>query len=173
MSSQASEATRPRTRSPMRPRERKWILVAHIAASVGLLGDTAAILVLGAVAGATGDAHLANAAYTFMRLLIPMFGIPLTFVALASGLVLALGTGTGGLGPFWVRAKLLFALGVVAVGAFLLAPVAFRSGPPHGAASAIVGASLDVAALLSAVSLAVFKPIKAVPRLRRSMPSAR
>jgi len=93
-----------------------------------------------------------------MRLLIPMFGIPLTFIGLASGLLLALRTGSGGLRRFWVRAKLLLALAVIGIGALLLAPVAFPSRQHHGAVRAIVGAALDVLAMLGAASLAVFRP---------------
>lgn len=140
------------------PTRRKWTLTVHIVASVGLLGDTAAILVLGTVAARTGDPHLAHASYRFMRLLIPMFGIPLTLIALTSGLMLATGSGPVGLRRFWVRAKLLLVLAVIGIGALLLAPVAFPSGQDGGAAGAVVGSALDVAALLSAVWLAVFKP---------------
>ncbi|MGZ4233209.1 MAG: hypothetical protein ACXVVQ_17505 [Solirubrobacteraceae bacterium] len=130
----------------------------HIVTSVGLLGDTAAILVLGVVAARTSEPHLAHASYQFMRLLIPMFGIPLTLIALATGLLLAFGPGEGGLRRFWVSAKLLLVLAVIAIGALLLAPVAFPSDPDNGAARAIVGAALDVVALLMAAWLAVFKP---------------
>jgi hypothetical protein len=139
-------------------RARKWTLVVHIVASVGLLGDTTAILVLGVVAAGTSDRYLAHAAYEFMQLLIPMFGILLTLIALGTGLLLAFATGGGGLRPFWVRAKLLMALVVIGIGALVLASVAFPSGQDHGAPSAIVGSSLDVVALLTAAGLAVFKP---------------
>jgi hypothetical protein len=138
-------------------RARKWTLVVHIVASVGLLGDTTAILVLGVVASGTSDPYLAHAAYQFMHLLIPMFGIPLTLIALGTGLLLALATRVGGLRPFWVRAKLLLVLVVIGIGALVLASVAFPSGQDHGAPSAIIGSSLDVAALLTATGLAVFK----------------
>ena len=140
------------------PRARKWALLVHIVASVGLLGDTAAILVLATVAVGTGDPHLADASYRFMRLLIPMLGIPLTLIALITGLLLAFGTRTGGPRRFWVGAKLLLALVVMGIGALVLAPVAFPSGVQEGAAGAIVGSAVDVVALLTAVWLAVFKP---------------
>ena len=140
------------------PRARKWTLLVHIVASVGLLGDTAAILVLAIVAAGTGDPHLADASYRFMRLLIPLFGIPLTVIGLMTGLLLAFGTRAGGLRRFWVGAKLLLALVVMGIGALVLAPVAFPSGAQHGAAGAIAGSAVDVVALLTAVWLAVFKP---------------
>ena len=140
------------------PRGRKWTLVVHIVASVGLLGDTSAILLLAVVASTTSDTHLAAASFRFMRLLIPMFGIPLTLTALVTGLGLAFGTSWGGLRRFWVRAKLALVLVVLAIGALVLAPVAFPSGHSVVAVRVIVGAAVDVLALLTAVSFAVFKP---------------
>src|SRR5947209_3139331 len=96
-------AGRPATRGLLSPPARKWTLVVHIVASVGLLGDTSAILVLGVVAAGTSDPYLAHAAYRFMHLLIPIFGIPLTLIALGTGLLLAFATRAGGLRPFWVQ----------------------------------------------------------------------
>ena len=87
-------------------RARKWTLVVHVVASVGLLGDTAVILVLGVVAATTTDSYREHASYEFMRLLIPMFGIPLILIALSTGLLLARARGPDGLRQFWVRAKL-------------------------------------------------------------------
>ncbi len=142
--------------SALSPRARQWILVAHIVASVGLLGDTAAILVLAVVAAGTGDPHLVHAGYQFMRLLVPVFGIPLTLIALITGLLLAFAT--GGLRRFWVRAKLLLVLVVMGIGALVLAPVAFPSGADQGAANAIAASAVDVVALLTSVWLAVFRP---------------
>jgi hypothetical protein len=57
-----------------------------------------------------------------------------------------------------VSAKLLLILVVTGIGALVLAPVAFPSGPDGGAPRAIVGSAVDVVALSTAVWLAVFKP---------------
>lgn len=68
-------------------------------------------------------------------------------------------------GRLWVRAKVALVLAVIGIGASVLAPVAFPSGEYTGAWRAILGSALDLAALLTAVSLAVFKPDSArVPR---------
>jgi hypothetical protein len=150
------------------PRARKWTLVVHIIASVALVGDTAAILVLAVVATGTSDPHFAHASYRFMRILIPMFGIPLTLIGLTTGLVLAFGTAAGGVRRFWVRAKILLVLAVIGIGALWLAPIAFPSSQDEGAVRAIVGSALDVVALLTAVWLGVFKPDRSGARRHAS-----
>jgi uncharacterized membrane protein len=76
----------------MSQRVRRTVLTAHIIASVGLLGDCAAVLAINVRAATTGDPGLAAASYELLDMFSFVFGIPLSFAALGTGLALGLGT---------------------------------------------------------------------------------
>lgn len=75
------------------PLQRKLILTIHIAVSVGLLGDSAGYLAVAIRGATTGDPALAHASYEMLRMFAFVFGVPLSFAALLTGLALGLGTG--------------------------------------------------------------------------------
>ena len=85
------------------------------------------------------------------------FGIPLSFLALLSGLALGIGTRWGVFHYPWVIAKLSLIVTVIAVGAIVLRPLLFDDTNTNSTAL-IVGAAWDVAALALATGLSVFKP---------------
>ena len=91
-----------------------------------------------------------------------MFGIPLSFLALITGLLLALSTKWGVFRYPWVTTKLLLIISVILVGALVLkdgmdAMITGRGGAEW---RLIAGAVYDVVALTGATVLAVFKPGK-------------
>jgi hypothetical protein len=88
---------------------RRAVLTVHIIASVGLLGDVAAVLAVNVEAASTGDPELAAASYELLALFSVLFGIPLSFISLLSGIVLGVGTKWGILRYAWVTTKLLSA----------------------------------------------------------------
>ena len=88
------------------PRIRRSVLTLHIVASVGLLGDVAAVLAVNLRAAATADPAFATAAYDLLGMFSLVFGIPLSLVSLATGVILGLGTKWGVLRHVWVAAKL-------------------------------------------------------------------
>ncbi|HTE61426.1 MAG TPA: DUF2269 family protein, partial [Solirubrobacteraceae bacterium] len=119
--------TPPATRSstarwPLSPPVRRAVLTAHIIASVGLLGDCAALLALTVRAAATSDPELAASSYELMSMFSMLFGIPLSFASLGTGLALGFGTKWGVLRHRWVTAKLLLILSVILVGALVIGP---------------------------------------------------
>jgi hypothetical protein len=146
--------------SPLSPRMRRTVLTVHIVASVGLLGDVAAVLAVNLRAAATSDPAFAATSYELLSMFSLVFGIPLSFVALISGTVLGLGSKWGVLRYPWVTAKLVLILTVILVGSFVIGPtteamIDDRSGSET---VLILASAYDVLALTLATGLAVFKP---------------
>ena len=150
----------PRTRIALRPHVRRALLTLHIVAGVGLLGDVGAVLAVNIRAATTADADLAAASYELLTMFTVLFGIPLSLLALTSGVLLGLASKWGVLRYGWVIAKLVLLLGVIAVGAFVLGPGtdAMRAGDGGAEARLIAGSAYDVIALAVATGLSVFKP---------------
>jgi hypothetical protein len=153
---------RHQTLAPRRlsPRLRRAVLTTHIVASVGLLGDCAVLLATAVRASATSDAQLAASAYELMSMLSLVFGIPLSFASLATGLALGLGTKWGVLRHRWVTAKLLLNISVILVGALVIGPseAAMVDGRGGRETVLIVAAAYQVLALCLATGLSVYKP---------------
>ncbi|MFE3460265.1 hypothetical protein ACFXKD_22185 [Nocardiopsis aegyptia] len=124
MSTATNTARRPRgTGRPTLPvRLRRAVLTVHVISSVGLLGEVWVLVVLTTVAARDGDTEFARTAYRLLSVLVFAGGIPLSLTALATGLVLALGTRWGLFRYVWVFAKLVALVGVIAIGAALFAP---------------------------------------------------
>ena len=89
-----------------------------------------------------------------------VFGIPLSLVALASGILLGVGGKWGVLRYVWVAAKLVLLLSVILVGAFVIGPAtaAMRAGDGGRETVLIAAAAYDVIVLALATGLSVFKP---------------
>jgi len=160
----AADSAKPRVSSgprlSLRPAVRRAVLTAHIIAGVGLLGDVAAVLAINVRAATTSDPELAAASYELLTMFTVLFGIPLSFAALITGIVLGLASKWGVLRYGWVVAKLVLLVGVILVGALVLGPgtEAMRSGEGGAEAWLIAGSAYDVVALTLATGLSVFKP---------------
>jgi hypothetical protein len=91
-----------------------------------------------------------------------VFGIPLSFAALGSGIALGLGTRWGLFRYPWVAAKLVLVVTVLLVGAFVLSPASSQmlDQGTDETGRLIAGAAYDVVALTVATGLGVFKPGK-------------
>src|SRR5215831_16879609 len=98
----------------------KVLLTFHIIVSVGLLGDSAGYLAV-AIHGSTAkDPATARASYQILQMFAFVFGIPLSFAALITGLLLSLVTTWSVHRYPWVTTKLLLIISVIMVGAFVL-----------------------------------------------------
>jgi len=140
------------------PRTRRVVLTAHVASSVGLLGVMGAYLAI-AISAAGGDPALRDTAYDLLGTFSFLFGIPLSFIALATGIALGVGSKWGVLRSGWVAAKLVLLLSVVLVGAFVLGPAVEEMRRGGDVADVVVaGATYDVVALSLANGFSVFKP---------------
>jgi uncharacterized membrane protein len=145
---------------PMPPPVRRAVLTAHIIASVGLLGDSAGVLAINVRAATTSDPALAASSYELLEMFSVVFGIPLSFASLGTGLALGLGTKWGVLRHRWVTAKLLVILSVIVVGAVIIGPATatMREGGGGAETRLIVASAYDVLALSLATGLSVYKP---------------
>lgn len=156
----AIPADRGTRRIRLSPRTRRWVLTLHIATGVGLLGSVAAVLAVNIRAAATTDAELAAASYELLAMFTLLFGIPLSFGSLITGVLLGLSSKWGVVRYPWVVAKLVLLVGVILVGALVLGPGtdAMRAGDGGAEPRLIAGSIYDVLALLVSTGLSVFKP---------------
>ncbi len=99
----------------MGPSLRSTALVAHIVVSVGLIGAVAVFFVLAAVGLSSADARLAQAAYAANDVIALLVILPSTAAALATGLLMSLGTPWGLFRHYWVLVKLVLTVFVVVV----------------------------------------------------------
>lgn len=101
------------------PGLRKAVLAAHVAVSVGWIGAVAVFLALGLPSGTGADAQAAEAAHaatmTARELIAWYVILPMTWAALATGVVLGLGTAWGLVRHWWVLVSLVLTA-VAAVG---------------------------------------------------------
>ena len=165
----------------MTPRLRKLALIAHITFSVGWLGAVAAFLVLSLAGLTSRDANVVRGAYLAMDLIGRFMIVPMSLLALASGLLQALGTQWGLFRYYWVAVKFFLTLGA----AFLLLLHQFTavteaarraSVAPLGTmpeigpvGTQLVGdAGLAILVLLVTTTLSVFKPWGRTQYARRS-----
>ena len=151
------------SRVRLSPNARRALLTAHILLSVGLFGDVAGFLAVAIRATGTDDPEIARATYDTLAMFSLVFGIPLSFGALLTGIALGLGTKWGVLRYPWTTAKLILILTVILVGSFVLGPSVeeMRDGSGGVERRILFGAGWDVAALGTATVLSVFKPGKA------------
>jgi hypothetical protein len=165
----ASSGTSKVVRLRLRPATRRALLTVHIIAGVGLLGDVAAVLAINIRAATTDDPVLAAASYELLAMFTVLFGIPLSFAALGSGILLGMSSVWGVVRHAWVAAKLALLLGVIVVGALVLGPgtEAMRAGDGGAEARLIAGSAYDVVALTLATGLSVFKPRRRRRDVRR------
>lgn len=155
----------------MTPGLRKAALVAHITSSVGWLGAVASFLVL-SVVGLTGrEAETVRSAYLAMNLAGQYAIVPLSLLALLTGLVQSLGTEWGLMRHYWVLVK--FALTVGATLLLLLhqftavagaAAIASQAGagtlPAVGrlGTQLVFDAAVALVVLIGITILSVYKP---------------
>ena len=154
------------SRRRLTPAARRAVLTVHIIASVGLLGDCALIVATNVRAAATADPQLAASSYELLGMFSLLFGIPLSFASLLSGVALGLGSKWGVLRYRWVTAKLVLNLSVILAGALVIGPhtSAFADGHDGSATVLILASAYDVVALGLASVLSVYKPGRARDR---------
>lgn len=105
---------------PLSRRVRRATLVLHVAVSVGWLGMDAVLLVLGATAVLTDDPELTHACVVAMDAAAGTMLIPVSLLALVTGVVGGLGTKWGLVRYWWVLVKLVVTLVAATLSIFLL-----------------------------------------------------
>lgn len=143
-----------------RPLRRALVLV-HVAVSVGWLGLSVSLLTLGLTARFTADATLASACYRCMRVLAGTVLMPISLVALTSGVLLAYGRPWGLTRHWWIVAKLILTVAAAALSIFAL-PALLRQAvqPPtvSTATNLAIAPAVAVTTYTVIVALAVLKP---------------
>jgi hypothetical protein len=134
--------------------------------SVALLGEVWGLVALNLYATATidSDRELARSAYRLMEVLVFAGGIPLSLLALVTGVVLAVTSHWGLVRHYWVFTKLLLLIAVILSGMLLFQPAPTAAAIADGSVSdgqqvrqvAVVAVQLGM--LGTATVLAVFKP---------------
>jgi hypothetical protein len=147
-------------------RNRRTLLVVHVAVSVGWLGLTAALLTLGIVGAASADPATTAAVYRAMRLLTDSLVVPVSLISLVSGVVLALGSQWGLARYRWVYTKLWLTLLTTAASVFALRAAADRAATAVSAGTAVgstardlvIGPSVALALYVFMTAISVVKP---------------
>lgn len=139
--------------------------------SVGLLGDSAGFLAVSIRTAATDDPAAGLELVKVLNMFAVVFGIPLSFGALLSGLALGLGTRWGVFRYPWVMTKLLLIVSVMLVGGLFIGPAlnVMLDGTADASTPLIAAASYDVLALALATGLSVFKPGGPFRRVERTV----
>jgi hypothetical protein len=172
----------PSTGRSLSPRARKALVAAHVVVSVGLLGLSTAMLVLAAAGFMTSDVETAQAAYRSMAILT-RGPVPLVAVAaVATGVILALGTKWGLFKHLWIVTKLALTVAVILSGIFVIGPSVQQAtsltlaapslAPPERGSARLVlllAASANVLMLVAATVISFYKPWGA---LRRGRPAS-
>jgi hypothetical protein len=161
------------------PRTRKLVLAAHIVVSVGLLGISAALLILGSVAALTSDPETARAAYRSMGIFTRGVVQPGAILAIVTGVILSLGTKWGLVKHYWIVAKLVLTAAAILVGMLVIGPnvqkaITLTSGGAPVVAQAwgstkllLAAASMaNVLMLGAATVISVYKPGGQIRRRR-------
>ena len=91
----------------MGPGLRRAALAVHVVSSVGWIGAAAAYLVLGVAAGISDDPATVRAAWIAMELIGWYAIVPISILALITGLIMSLGTPWGILRHYWVLIALV------------------------------------------------------------------
>lgn len=142
----------------LRGRAHKAVLTAHILTSVGWFGVAVVVASCGLLAGLTGDATLPPVLYRAMQT-APWLSIPMGLAAVATGVVLGLGTAFGLMRHWWVVAKIAIAVAVVVTDAVLVGRVAHEALVTGRAPVPLYGSTIaHVVMLAVATVLSVFKP---------------
>ena len=86
---------------------RKFVLLAHVTTSVGLLGAVACFLLLSIFGIVSSNVQLVQASYLLLMPLTSYLILPLVVASLLIGIISSLGTPWGLVRYYWVAAKLL------------------------------------------------------------------
>ena len=154
----------------MTPRLRQFLLICHIAVSVGWLGAVAAFFALAILGITDASIERVQAAYISMESIGWLVIVPLSMASLVTGLIQSLGTPWGLFQHYWVVTKLgitvgaslLLLLHMRVVSTVAAAAVGGRRAADHHLREArmqlIADAGGAVIVLLVAVMLSIYKP---------------
>ena len=94
---------------------RKFVLLAHVTTSVGLLGAVASFLLLSIFGIVSSNVQLVQSSYVLLMPLTAYLILPLVVASLLIGIISSLGTPWGLVRYYWVAAKLLLTSAILIV----------------------------------------------------------
>jgi hypothetical protein len=159
--------------APPQPRRlspplRKLVLTVHVVSSVGLLGLSLAMLVLG-ISAAAADAAVSAGLYEAIDAVSGTVVPPFALSALVSGMVLSVATRWGLLNHWWIVVKLVLTVVVILAGIVLFSPAVERAAAGAADSTRLVAAGgANVVMLLAATVLSIYKPWGRTRRGRRA-----
>jgi hypothetical protein len=159
---------------------RRASLVVHVAASASWLGLTLGLLALGITATTTGSAVTVEASVRAMKLFADWLLLPVAFLTLLSGLLLALGTLWGLARHRWVCTKFWLTLATTTATVFALRPgvnsavdAVAVGGPLPDPGEVLFGPIVSLSAYVFMTVISVLKPWGLTRRGRASRAQAR
>lgn len=171
--SSVSSTSSPSSKKLSRP-ARRAVLVVHVVASASWLGLTVGLLALGITAGSTGAAGTVEASVRAMKLFADWLLLPVAFLTLVSGLVLALGTQWGLARHRWVYVKFWVTLATTTATVFALRPgvnsavdAVAAGGPLPDAGDVLFGPIVSLSAYVFMTVISILKPWGPTRRGRR------
>jgi len=166
------------------PRVRKFVLTAHVTASVGWLGAVAGFLALAIAAMASPDTQVVRAANLTMEVTGWFVLLPLSLTSLLTGLVQSLGTPWGLFRHYWILAKLLINVLATIVLLLYMQTLGHLAGEARDATpsaadlrelsspSPVLHAGAALVLLLVATGLSIYKPRGVTPYGQRKQRDA-
>jgi len=155
----------------LRGRAHKAVLTAHVLASVGWFGIAVLVAFCAITASSAGDPDYADALYRVVET-APWLSIPVGLLAVATGVLLSLGTIYGFVRYWWVVTKIVIAVAVIVTDPLVLAAAA-RDALAGNADGVIQPAIAHCVMLAIATVLSVFKPFGRTPWGKRVLARAR
>ncbi len=153
---------------------RRATLVVHVVASASWLGLTLGLLALGTTAASTGSPVTVEASVRAMKLFADWLLLPVAFLTLLSGLLLALGTQWGLARHRWVCTKFWLTLVTTSATAFALRPgvneavsAVSAGGPLPDAGEVLFGPIVSLTAYVFMTVISILKPWGQTRRGRR------
>lgn len=158
-----SVARRPVPAIHLRRAGRQAMLTLHILAAVGWFGMAALVAFCTLLAGAASGPALASSLYRSVQA-APWLTVPAGLVAIATGVLLGVGTSYGLIRYWWVIAKIAIAVAVVVADAVVIPTAADHAVTTGHATGLLLGPAIGHVIVLAAAStLAVFKPRARTP----------
>ncbi len=157
----------------LRRRAQKVVSSAHVLTSVGWFGVALMVASCGLLAAFTGDSSRPPMLHQLIET-APWLSIPMGLAAVATGVVLGLGTTFGLVRHWWVVAKIAISAAVVVTDAVLVERVAHEAVAADQAPTPLYGSTIAHVVLLAvATVLSVFEPRARTPWARRSTVAVR
>ena len=137
---------------------RKIALLAHVLTSVGWFGMAIMVAAAGVAAAATGDATLPAFLYRAMADAV-WLTVPMGVLALATGVLLGVGTKWGLVAHWWVVAKIVINAAVLVTDPLVVSRAANRALDSGHAPTPLYGSTIAHCVMLAvATTLSVVKP---------------